>query len=122
MVAARVGSRFLGESELVPKWVWRVKRMADLRLDVMSETELARTEYGEAANMAKFGLRLDEAKRLMLALQVATSRECSRWCMSCGRILASKGCHQARFRSLLGVTWRYASDACLPASARVRVR
>ena len=86
----------------MPKWVWRVKLRAELRLGVMSETELARTEHGEAANMAEFRLRLDEAKRLTRALQVTTLRECGRWCMACGRVVASKGCYQARFRFLLG--------------------
>ncbi len=86
----------------MPKWVWRVKLTAELRLGVMSETELARTEHGEAANMAEFGLRLDEAKRLTSALQVVTLRECGRWCMACGRVRTSKGRYQARFRSLLG--------------------
>jgi hypothetical protein len=91
----------------VPKLVWRVKLVAELRPGVM--TEVARIERGEVVGLAELGLRLDEAKQLTAALQaqivpaqVAMAGERSRWCVACGRGLASKGHYPAKFRSLFG--------------------
>jgi len=93
----------------VPKLVWRVKLVAELRPGVTSETEVARIERDEQAGLAELGLRLDEAKQLTAALQaqivpaqVAVVGERRRSCVACGRVLASKGHYGARFRSLFG--------------------
>src|SRR4029453_18955768 len=63
---------------------------------------------GEGA-WADLGLRLDEAKQLMAALQaemvsaqLAVVGERRRRCATCGRPLASKGHYPATFRSLFG--------------------
>jgi hypothetical protein len=61
----------------VPKLVWRVKLVAELRPGVMTETEVARIERGEEAGLADLGLRLDEAKQLTAALQAQMVRR--RW-------------------------------------------
>jgi len=89
--------------------VWRVTLVAELRPGVTTETELARIERDEQAGLAELGLRLDEAKQLTAALQaqvvpaqVAVLGERRRWCVACGRVLASKGHYGARFRSLFG--------------------
>ena len=80
----------------MPKLVWRVKLVAELRPGVMTETEVARIERGEEAGLADLGLRLEEARRLTAALQaeivraqVATAGECRRWCAACCQLLAS---------------------------------
>jgi hypothetical protein len=93
----------------VPKLVWRVKLVAELRPGVMTETEVARIERDEQTGLAELGLRLDEAKQLTAALQaqivpaqVAMTGERHRWCGACGRPLASKGHYPATFRSLFG--------------------
>jgi len=93
----------------VPKLVWRVKLIAELRPGVMTETEVARIERDEQAGLAELGLRLDETKQLAVALQaeivpaqVAVLGERRRGCVTCGRVLASKGHYGARFRSLFG--------------------
>jgi len=93
----------------VPKLVWRVKLVAELRPGVMTETEVARIEREEQAGLAELGLRLAEAKQLTAALQaqivpaqVAVVGERRRSCVACGRVLASKGHYGARFRSLFG--------------------
>jgi len=93
----------------VPKLVWRVKLVAELRPGVTTETEVARIERGEAVGLAELGLRLDEAKQLTAALQaqivpaqVAMTGERRRWCGACGRGLASKGHYPATFRSVFG--------------------
>jgi hypothetical protein len=93
----------------VPKLMWRVKLVAELRPGVTTETEIARVERGEEAGLADLGLRLEEVKRLTAALQaeivtaqVATVGERRRWCAACGRLLASKGHYWAMFRSLFG--------------------
>jgi len=49
----------------VPKLVWRVKLVAELRPGVMTETEVARIERDEQTGLADLGLRLDEAKQLI---------------------------------------------------------
>src|SRR4051812_26531376 len=94
---------------LVPKLVWRVKLVAELRPGVMTETEVARIERHEQTGLADLGLRLDEAKQLTAALQaemvsaqVAVVGERRRGCAACGRLLASKGHYPATFRSLFG--------------------
>src|SRR4051812_40819034 len=94
---------------LVPKLVWRVKLVAELRPGVMTETEVARIERDEQAGLAELGLQLAEAKQLTAALQaqivpaqVAVVGERRRWCRACGRGLASKGHYGAKFRSLFG--------------------
>jgi hypothetical protein len=53
----------------VPKLVWRVKLVAELRAGVMTETEVARIERDEEAGLADLGLRLAETKQLTAALQ-----------------------------------------------------
>src|SRR3954468_9616268 len=94
---------------LVPKLVWRVKLVAELRPGVMTETEVARIERDEQAGLAELGLQLAEAKQLTAALQaemvsaqVAVVGERRRGCATCGRGLASKGHYPATFRSLFG--------------------
>jgi len=67
-----LGSR--DEGGLVPKLVWRVKLIAELRPGVMTETEVARIERDEQAGLAELGLRLDETKQLAVALQANTRR------------------------------------------------
>src|SRR3954451_19729803 len=86
-----------------------MKLVAELRPGVTTETEVARIERGEAVGLAELGLRLDEAKQLTAALQaqivpaqVAMVGERRRWCVACGRGLASKGHYPAKFRSLFG--------------------
>ena len=93
----------------MPKLVWRVRLVAELRPGATTETEIARIERSEEAGPADLGLRLDEAKQLMAALQaeivtaqVVTVGECRRWCAACGQLLASKGHYRATFRSLFG--------------------
>jgi hypothetical protein len=93
----------------VPKLVWRVKLVAELRPGVMTETEVARIERDEQAGLADLGLRLAETKRLTAALQaeivpaqMAAVGEQRRSCSSCGRRLASKGHYPVKFRSLFG--------------------
>src|SRR3954447_4387769 len=94
---------------LVPKLVWRVKLVAELRPGVMTETEVARIERDEQAGLAELGLQLAEAKQLTAALQaqivpaqLAVVGERRRRCATCGRPLASKGHYGAKFRSLFG--------------------
>ena len=93
----------------MPKLVWRVKLVAELRPGVMTETEVARIERDEQAGLAELGLRLDKAKQLTAALQAQTVPaqvivlgERRHDCLACGRVLASKGHYGARFRSLFG--------------------
>jgi len=93
----------------VPKLVWRVKLVAELRPGVTTETEVACIERDEQAGLAELGLRLAEAKQLTAALQaqivpaqVAAVGERRCLCVGCGRVLASKGHYEARFRSLFG--------------------
>ncbi len=93
----------------MPKLVWRVKLVAELRPGVMTETEVARIERDEQAGLAELGLQLAEAKQLTAALQaqivpaqVAVLGERRRSCVACGSVLASKGHYGARFRSLFG--------------------
>ena len=93
----------------MPKLVWRVRLVAELRPGVTTETEVACIERGEEINPAELGLRLDEAKRLTAALQaqivpaqVAIAGERRRACEACGHMPAIKGYYQARFRSLFG--------------------
>src|SRR3954454_14935262 len=99
----------MGRGELVPKRVWRVKLVAELQPGVTTETEVARIERDEQANLAELGLRLEEAKQLTAALQaemvpaqVTGLSECRRSCVACGSTLASKGHYRVRFRSLFG--------------------
>ena len=93
----------------MPKLVWRVKLVAELQPGMTTETEVARIERSEAVGLAELGLRLDEVKQLTAALQaqivpaqVAMTGECRRWCVACGRGLASKGHYAAKFRSVFG--------------------
>ena len=90
----------------MPKLVWRVKLVAELQAGVTTETEVACLQRNEEAGLADLGLRLDEAKQLTAALQaemvsaqVAVVGERRRWCVACGRGLASKGHYPATFRS-----------------------
>jgi hypothetical protein len=94
---------------LVSKLVWWVKLVAELRPGVVTETEVARIERDEQAGLADLGLRLVETKQLTAALQaeivpaqVAVVGEQRRCCVSCGRLLASKGHYPVTFRSLFG--------------------
>jgi hypothetical protein len=93
----------------VAKLMWQVKLVAELQPGVTTETEIARIERDEEANLAELGLRLEEAKQLTAALQaqmvpaqVAMLGECCRSCETCGSVLASKGHYPVRFRSLFG--------------------
>jgi hypothetical protein len=93
----------------VAKLMWRVTVVAELQSGVTTETEVARIERDEEANLAELGLRLEEAKQLTAALQaqmvpaqVAHLGERRRSCMSCGCALVSKGYYPVRFRSLFG--------------------
>ncbi|HEY4044977.1 MAG TPA: ISKra4 family transposase [Rhodopila sp.] len=93
----------------MPKLVWRMKLVAELRPGVVTETEVARIERDEQAGLADLGLRLAETKQLTAALQaeivpaqVNAVGERRRCCSSCGRLLASKGHYPATFRSLFG--------------------
>jgi hypothetical protein len=102
-----LGSR--DEGERVVKLLWRVKLVAELQPGVTTETEVARIERDEDANLAELGLRLEEAKQVTAALQaqmvpaqVAHLGERRRSCMSCGGVLTSKGHYPVRFRSLFG--------------------
>ena len=56
------------------KLVWRVKLVAELQPGVTMETEVARIERDEEANLAELGLRLEEAKQLTAALQAEMVR------------------------------------------------
>ena len=91
------------------KLVWRVKLVAELQPGVTTETEVARIERDEQANLAELGLRLAEAKQLTAALQAqivpaqgTVLSECRRSCGACGSALASKGHYRVRFRSVFG--------------------
>ena len=102
------------------KLVWRVKLVAELRPEVVTEKEVACIERAAGAGLAELGLRLDEAKRLTAALQaamvptqVAEVGEHRRACDACGRRLASKGHYRATFHSLFGAS---------PARAGVRAK
>ncbi len=53
----------------MPKLVWRLKLVAELRPGVTTETEVACIERDEQAGLAELGLQLDEAKHLTAALQ-----------------------------------------------------
>jgi len=53
----------------VAKLVWRVKLFAELQPGVTTETEVARIERNEQADLADLGLRLAEMKQLTAALQ-----------------------------------------------------
>jgi hypothetical protein len=93
----------------VSKLVWRVKLVAELGPGVTTETEVARIERGEEADLAELGLRLEEVKRLTAALQaeivtaqVATAGERRRRRTACDRPLAGKGHYRTTFRSLFG--------------------
>ena len=93
----------------MPKLVWRVKLVAELRPGVVTETEVARIERDEQAGLADLGLRLAETKQLTAAVQaeivpaqVAVVGERGRSCASCGHKLASKGHYPVTFRSLFG--------------------
>ncbi len=47
----------------MPKLVWRVKLVAELRPGVTTETEVGRIERDEQAGLAELELRLAEAKQ-----------------------------------------------------------
>lgn len=53
---------------MVPKRVWRVELVVELRPGVTTETEVARIERSEEIGLAELELRLDEAKQLTAAL------------------------------------------------------
>jgi hypothetical protein len=112
----------------VPKLVWRVKLVAELRPGVMTETEVACIERDEQAGLADLGLRFAEAKRLTAALQaeivpaqVAVVGERRRCGSSCGHKLASKGHYPVTFRSLFGdVPVRVRRQLVCPVRERLR--
>jgi len=110
---------------LVPKLVWRVKLVAELRPGVMTETEVAQIERDEQAGLAELGLRLAEAKQLTAALQapivpaqVAAVGERRRSCVACGRVLASKG-HYGRGFAPCSATCQFGSAGCSSAPVRM---
>src|SRR5579863_6120248 len=89
--------------------VWRVKLAAEFDAVETTEVEVARLERDEWAGLADLGLRLAEAKQLMVAIQaeivptqVVIASENRRTCVACGRVLASTGYYTATFRSLFG--------------------
>lgn len=91
------------------KLVWRVKLVAELEPDLLSETEVGRIERDDRVISKTLGLTLDESKRLIAAAQVeivrsqvAVTGERFRWCEHCGRKLVSKGYYPSTFRSLFG--------------------
>jgi len=91
------------------KLVWRVKVVADLGTGAVSGTEVALIERDDLAVPETVGLRLDEGKRLMAAIQADIVRaqaaaigERFRWCEHCGAKLWSKGYYPATFRSVFG--------------------
>ncbi|MFL5284177.1 MAG: hypothetical protein ACJ8AW_25100 [Rhodopila sp.] len=93
----------------MPKLMWRLKLVAELRPGVVTETEVARIERDEQAGLADLGLRLAETKQITAALQaeivpaqVAVVGELRRRCSSCGNKLASKGHYPVTIRSLFG--------------------
>src|SRR5690242_15761577 len=97
-VASRIGFGFTCRGWLVAKLVWRVKLVADLQPGVTTETEAARIERDEQADLAEPGLRLEEAKQITVGLQaqivraqVAHLGEHRPSCMSCSSVLTSKG-------------------------------
>jgi hypothetical protein len=72
-------ARFKGHGErvgLVPKLVWRVKLVAELRPGVLTETEVARIERDEQAGLADLGLRLAETKQLTAAWALRPRGKC----------------------------------------------
>jgi hypothetical protein len=93
----------------VVKLVWRVKPVAEVRLGVVTETEVGRIERDEEASLGGLGLQLAERKQLSAALQaeivpaqVSVLGERCRFCVACGGMLATKGYYPATFRSLFG--------------------
>ena len=56
------------------KLVWRVKLVAELGLDLLSETEVGRIERDDRVISETPGLTLDESKRLRAAAQVEIDR------------------------------------------------
>ena len=91
------------------KLVWRVKLVAELGPDLVSETEVGRIERDDRVTPETLGLTLDESKRLVAAAQVEIVRaqvavmgERFRWCEHCRTKLMSKGYYPATFRSLFG--------------------
>jgi hypothetical protein len=97
------------EGELVAKLMWRVKLVTELRAGETTEVEVARLERDEQAGLADLGLRLAEAKQLLVAIQVeivpaqvTVAGEHRRTCVAFGGELASKGHYTATFCSLFG--------------------
>jgi hypothetical protein len=93
----------------VAKLVWRVKLVAEVRPGVVTETEVAYLERDAQSGLADLGLRLAEAKRLTAAIQaqmvptqVTVASADRSTCVTCRRVLASKGHYNATFRSLFG--------------------
>jgi hypothetical protein len=93
----------------VSKLIWRVKLVTEFETGETTEVEVARLERDEQTGLADLGLRLAEAKRLTAAIQakivpvqVTIAGENRRTCVTCGRVLASKGHYTATFRSLFG--------------------
>ena len=91
------------------KLVWRVKLVAGLGPDLLSETEVGRIERDDRVISETVGLTLAESKQLIAAAQVeivraqvAVTGERFRWCEHCGRKLVSKGYYPSTFRSLFG--------------------
>jgi hypothetical protein len=56
------------------KLVWRLKLIAELESDIVSETEVARIKRDELAVPETLGLTLDEGKQLMAAAQAEVVR------------------------------------------------
>ena len=107
------------------KPVWRVKLVAELGPDLVSESEVGRIERDDRVTSETLGLTLDESKRLIAAAQVEIVRaqvavmgERFRWCEHCRTKLISKSYYPATFRSLFGNVAVRVRRLCAPAIAR----
>jgi len=94
----------------ITKLVWRVKLVAELGSDLVSEVEVGRIERDDRVTSETLGLTLDESKRLIAAAQVdifraqvAVMGERFRCCEHCG--LATLHCRTdaERIRDFKGV-------------------
>jgi len=89
--------------------IWRVKLVAELGSNSVSETEVVRIERDDFAVPETLGLTLEEGKQLtatvheeIVRAQVAAMGKRLRWCDHCGTKPMSKGYYRAAFHSLFG--------------------